>query len=82
MVKTTKNEIEKKNRQTSITQSNKHAMAGKRWQGGKDGAMMKKRRFGRAVGFIFAPLSLFLLLLLLLSSSFQKETTNFFFPFL
>jgi hypothetical protein len=41
-------------------------MAGKRWQGGKDGAMMKKRRFGRAVGFIFAPLSHFLLLLLLL----------------
>jgi len=41
-------------------------MAGKRWQGGKDGAMIKKRRFGRAVGFIFAPLSLFLLLLLLL----------------
>jgi hypothetical protein len=57
-------------------------MAGKRWQGGKDGAMMKKRRFGRAVGFIFAPLSLFLLLLLLLSSSFQKETTNLFYPFL
>ena len=32
-------------------QTHKH-MAGKRWQGGKDGAMIKKRRFGRAVGFI------------------------------
>ena len=32
-------------------QTHKH-MAGKRWQGGKDGAMIKKRRFGCAVGFI------------------------------
>jgi len=57
-------------------------MAGKRWQGGKDGAMMKKRRFGRAVGFIFAPLSLFLLLLLFFHLLSKKKQLTFFFPFL
>ena len=53
-------------------------MAGKRWQGGKDGAMMKKRRFGRAVGFIFAPLSLFLLLLLFFHLLSKKKQLTFF----